>query len=270
MKFYISVDMEGLAGVVSPEQLTPEGRLYHEARRLLTREVNVIVEMLAELGAEKIIVKDAHYHGLNLLLGELSKKAQYVLGGTGYKERFPGLDETFHAALLIGYHGKAGAFPAIRDHTISSKGWQMVYLNQMPLGEIALDALLIGVQKVPVALVSGDQETCREAREVLGETVMTLTTKTAINRHAALIEAPEAVYERYRIILKEIVQHIKTSSRPAFPVYELSPPYTLTIRFFTTEQADARRGSDGLCERVDAFTVSYTDDDLLRLLGRAL
>ncbi|MEH7386942.1 M55 family metallopeptidase [Bacillus sp. JJ1521] len=80
MKIYVSVDMEGIAGILLPEQLKKGGLLYEEARKLLTAEVNVVIEGLIEAGAEEIYVKDAHGTGYNFIASELHHGARYCMG----------------------------------------------------------------------------------------------------------------------------------------------------------------------------------------------
>ena len=44
MKIYISADMEGVVGVVTNEQLGPQGFEYARFREFMTQEVNAAIE----------------------------------------------------------------------------------------------------------------------------------------------------------------------------------------------------------------------------------
>lgn len=108
VKIYVSVDMEGIAGIVFREQLTPGEPLYTEARHLLTHEVNVVVQSLIDVGVDEIIVKDAHHSGLIFCMQDLHRGAQYCFGGLKLADRFAGVDASFDGAFLVGYHGMGG------------------------------------------------------------------------------------------------------------------------------------------------------------------
>ncbi|MCY0876972.1 MAG: M55 family metallopeptidase, partial [Firmicutes bacterium] len=264
MKIYVSVDMEGIAGVVIREQLRRGEAFYEEGRRLVTREVNVLVDSLLAAGATDIIVKDAHGTGFNFLVEQLHKGARYVMGAARTERRFPGLDDTFDGAFLIGYHAMAGALDAVRDHTYVPTDWQQLTLNEAAIGEIGLDALFFGHYGVPVLLVSGDDKACAEARRQLGD-VSTYQTKVGFGKHVALLDPPSRVHERLPEVVREALQTAKERSP-----YEVPGPYTLTMRYAGTEHLDARYFDGEHAVRVDGTTVAYRDEDFLRLVARAL
>lgn len=265
MNIYVSVDMEGIAGVLLGEQLRRGEPLYQEARRLLTDETNAIVQSLVDQGVQTIIVKDAHGSGFNFLVDQLHPGARYCMGGARIPDRFPGLDVTFEGAFLIGYHGMAGVRGAIRDHTMTSMGWQTIELNGEPVGEITLDGLLFGLQGVPLLLVSGDDKTCAEANR-FAPWAATYETKAGVTRHAALLKAPKRVYAE----IPAAVERALAARATAKPL-ELQPGavHELKIRFLSTDQADARVYDDSSRIRLDGLTALYRHTDLVRLLDMA-
>lgn len=184
MKVYISVDMEGIGGVVRPAQVqagTPE---YGVACRWMEKEVGAYVLGALEAGAKEVWVKDAHGSGSNMNWEALPHDVRFVTGRTR-PTRFPGLDETFTALFLVGYHAKAGTPDAVLDHTWSSADDTRFLINNAEVGEIAVDALIGGAFGVPVALVSGDDKTALEAQALLGN-VETVVTKIAATREGAI------------------------------------------------------------------------------------
>jgi D-amino peptidase len=69
LKVHISVDMEGIAGVVGPEQLGPSGFEYQRAREFMTGELLAAIQGARDAGATEILVADSHGNGQNLLWG---------------------------------------------------------------------------------------------------------------------------------------------------------------------------------------------------------
>ena len=167
-KIYIISDLEGVAGVVSKEQLGPEGQEYEIARSYLTGEINAAIEACIEAGFLDITVLDGHGHprGYNINLNIADDRAQYVIG----KDRsrtLPFLDESFDAVFLVGYHAMAGAKKAVWSHTQS---WELIKsytINGKLIGEIAQMALIAGAFEVPVVLVTGDRAAIIEAESTI-------------------------------------------------------------------------------------------------------
>jgi D-amino peptidase len=264
VKIYVSVDMEGIGGIVLSSQLRQGEPHYAEGRRLLTEEVNAVVQGLLDAGATDIVVKDAHGTGYNFLVDQLHPGALYFMGAAKADKRFPGLDASFDGALLIGYHAMAGKLQAVRDHTFSSKSYTGIELNGKPIGEIGIDSLLFGLHGVPVLMVSGDDATCEEAKRQLGE-VTTYETKKAVGRHSALMKAPKRVHAEIKQAIAQALS-ARSKARP----YTLPGPYELTLRFLSTDLADGRYCDGRETIRVDGLTVVYKDTDLVRLFSRAL
>lgn len=262
MKFYVSVDMEGISGIALREQIYRGDALYEEARQLLTDEVNAVVEGLVQAGATEIIVKDAHATGYNFQFNRLHPAASYVVGPLSIPFRFPGLDSTFDGALLIGYHGMAGTERAILEHSWSSAEIYGLELNGEPIGEIGFEALLFGLHGVPIIFVSGDDRTCDEAKDLLG-TVFTYETKKGTGRYSGLLKAPKRVQQEIGESVSEAARRCK-ECRP----YEVMPPYEMKTIYMNTGLADGRYYGDRDTIRLDGRTKLIKDTDLLRLLSR--
>lgn len=262
---YVCVDMEGIAGIIHSSQLMKGEPMYEEGRRLLTEEVNAVVEGLLQAGATEIIVRDMHATGINFIPDKLHPGASYFMGATSFKERFPGIDSSFDGALLVGYHAMAGRAEAVRDHTYSSRAFTSVELNGRPIGEIGLDSMLLARYGVPVLLVTGDDKTCEEAKLELGQNVTTYCTKQAWGRHSALLTPPQKVRSEIKEAIGEAV-----NKREACQPHSIDGPYELTVHYLSTDLADGRY-CDGIhTERLDGLTIRTKETDLIRLLSRAL
>jgi len=256
MRVYISVDMEGVAGVVHEDQTDPteprHAGEYNRFRRLMTGEANAAVAGALEAGATNIVVNDSHWLMRNLLAEELNPAAELVSGGPKRLSMVEAIDSGFEAAMFIGYHAQAGTRHAIIDHTYTSRVYQ-ARINGKPVGELALNAAMAGVHGVPVALVSGDQALAAEARTVLGSSVETVIVKEAVGRFAARSLAPSVACDRIRA-------GAAAALRRSHVPFVFSPPVTLEVDFIVSQMADMAELVPG-STRTGGRTVSYTGDD---------
>ena len=256
MRVYISIDMEGVAGVVHESQtdpLTPAfAAEYARFRRLMTAEANAAVEGALAAGATKILVNDSHWFMRNVLAEELHQAAELVSGDPKPRSMVQGIEGGFDAALFIGYHARAGTPNAILDHTYADRIHD-VRLNGKAVGELGLNAAFAGTHGVPVALVSGDAALAAEAKDLLGQGVVTVVVKHAVSRHAAQSVAPVVAC---RMIREEVAGALKRSHAPFVP----GTPIALEVDFALTIHADMAELCPG-ATRTAGRTVSFTHRD---------
>lgn len=256
MKIYISADIEGVAGIVDWEQCRPSGgAAWQEGRELMTAEVNAAIEGAFDAGAQSIVVNDAHSAMRTLLPRSLDPRVRLIQGRVKTNYMLEGLDRSFAAMFLIGYHGGAGARWGVLNHTYSPYATR---LNGETMDEAGLNAAVAGVGfDVPVALVSGDEWTIHEVKRLLGAGLIGVTTKRSTSRYAADSLHPS---EACRVINHAAQQAM---ARVGTLIPYLPPaPYRIELDFETSAQAD-RAGLIPGSERVADRTVSYTDDDML-------
>jgi D-amino peptidase len=253
MRVYISVDMEGVAGVAHEDQTDPidarHAEDYNRFRRLMTNEANAAIAGALEAGAKAVLVNDSHWLMRNLLAEELNPAAELLSGGPKRLSMVEGIDGGFDAAMFIGYHARAGTRNATIDHTYTSRVYE-ARLNGEPVGELALNAAMAGVHGVAVALVSGDQA---EARALLGDGIETVVVKEAVGRFAARSLAPTLACERIRA-------GAAAGLRRKHRLLEISPPIRLEVDFALTQMADMAELVPG-SSRTGGRTVSYAGDD---------
>jgi D-amino peptidase len=195
MNIYIMVDAEGISGIYDRDQVmanSATGR-YSEGRELMVNDINACVEACKEAGAEKVFVRDCHGSGSNVIWSKLSSLADYyIIGNTG-QDRFPGLDEC-DGVILLGYHAMAGTIGGILEHTMSSASVQNYWINDVKVGETAIDAGIVGDRGKPVIMVSGDDKVCKEAKEFLPN-VVTAEVKKGITWKGGMLLPPEKAYK---------------------------------------------------------------------------
>lgn len=256
MRVYISVDMEGIAGVVHEEQTNPVDPRFAEEygrfRRLMTAEANAAIEGALEGGATAVLVNDSHWNMRNLLAEELHPAAELLSGAPKSRSMMEGIERGHDLAFFVGYHAKAGTHNAILDHTYTGL-IQDVRLNGRSVGELGLNAALAGSHGVAVALVTGDAALAAEAGELLGDGVTTVVVKDAVGQQAARSLSPSLACQRIR---EAATRAMKASLAP----FTLRPPVALEIDFAKTVHADMAAITPG-STRVGGRTVAFTHDD---------
>jgi D-amino peptidase len=258
LKVFISVDMEGIAGVVNPQETGRSGQDYQYFRTVMTKETNAAIEGALAAGASDIVVRDSHGSARNILPELLDRNAQLLRDWSGGpKGMMEGIDDTFDAVIFVGYHAKAGTPDAVIDHTWSG-GVTDVSVNGVSLPEAGFNALIAGHYDVPVVLVAGDQAVCEQVEALFGE-VETVPVKEGIGG-AALSLHPEVARERIRAGVESALRNLNT-----YTPYKLDPPYTLVLKL--KSEAAVYDGSfyPG-ATRTSDWELSYTSDDLMAVV----
>jgi len=254
MKVFISVDMEGIAGVVDSSQTSSANRDYAIGRRLMLAELNAAVAGAFDAGASEVVVADSHGSMTNLPADEIDRRAVLITGSPRPYGMMHGLDETFTAVVFIGYHAQASTIDGVIDHTYNGQ-LKRVTLNGKEVGEYGLNGALAGHYGVPVVFLSGDRAVCEQARAYLPG-VDTLVVKEGIGPTAARTMHPLEAREKITAGVKAAL--LKRMARQ--PV-QLSKPVTLEIELSNSAQADSAMMVPGM-KRLNGRTVSYEAPDM--------
>jgi D-amino peptidase len=191
VKILISVDIEGIAGVVHPEQTQPGNAEYERARRLMTAEANAAVRGAFEGGATACVVNDSHGGFRNLLADELDPRAELLLGKPRELGMMAGVDEDCGGVFMIGWHARAGS-AGVLAHTISGFAFARVFVNGNETGEAGLYGALAAEFAVPVALYSGDDAFVAEAAPLFSGGVGVAVKRAHGNRAATSLSPASA------------------------------------------------------------------------------
>jgi len=264
MKLLISVDMEGITGVMHWDQVTPGHMEYERFRKLMTGDVNAAIRGALDAGVEEVVVTDGHWFGYNILVEELDSRARLTSGTGGPLGMVQGVSSGVDAAFFIGYHARAGSQNAILDHTWSSSRVHNVWLNDNLAGETALDAMVCGHYNVPVILLSGDQTVAAEADALLPG-IVTAVVKTASGRMSAECLPPE---ESDQVIYSQAyaaIHKLHTGNSPA--PFKPAAPLTLKVELATTDLADKAAFLPG-AERMDGRTFILKAETALELYNK--
>jgi len=255
LKVYISADMEGVAGVVTADQLQPDGFEYERFRRFMTDETLAAVRAAKEAGATDIVVSDSHGNAENLLIELFPKDVRIVRGYPRHGIMMAGLDTTFDAALFIGYHVSTSSPRGVRAHTFSSTHYTRVALNGQAVAEGDFAAAYAGSLGVPVVFASGDDATAEELKGRLGN-IVTIETKRSLGFHSALTLTPEESAERIAVGVRTALARVRY-----YKPYVLKTPITLDISFKNYMPAEVLSFLRSV-ERVDSHTIRFVGQDM--------
>jgi D-amino peptidase len=252
-RIFISVDMEGIGGIGTGQMVSATGKDYALGRRLMTDEVNAVVEAIFRHGPAAVVVNDSHGDMQNLLHTELDPRVTYVQGAIKPLGMVEGLDASFDGAIFLGYHARAGTAEGFLAHTGTGivKG---LWINDLEVGEGEMNALLAGSLGVPVILASGDSAFVDQfSRSVRAETVVT---KTAVTPQSARLRHPQVVRQE----LAAAVGRALAAGDRTQPL-RTAQPLRVRLQFSDVTRPQILRAIPGV-EQVDGYTVAFTARDM--------
>ena len=255
MKVFISVDMEGVTAMTDPEDVLPDGADYARGRVFMTGDANAAILGAFDAGATEVVVNDSHWIMRNLLIEALDPRARVIKGFHKPMCMVQGLDDSFDAAVFVGYHSCAGTEEGVLNHTLLGKEVQNLLLNGDPIGETRLNSLLAGHFGVPVAFVAGDDAVCREAKGVLGDDLPTYAVKDGIDMFTASCLHPEVTAKGIREGVAAALRSV-SSRRP----YRMEGELTFGFEFNTTTIASTCEYIPGVRKPTPRSTEFSTTD----------
>jgi D-amino peptidase len=259
VKVFVISDMEGIAGIVKPEQTGAGEALYEEGRKLYTQEINAAVRGAKAAGATEVVVMDCHGAGKgytfnSLLPEELDPDCEFVVQDE-WTEYTDFLEQGVDGALFVGMHARAGAGDGVLNHTISGRDFQNLWFNDTLVGETGINAALCGTWGCPVLLVTGDQAACREGKELLGDGLTTVEVKRGLGVTSARMIPPPRARELVEAGAKDALSDLE-----AVPPYDPGKPCEIKVEYKWTGPAAKLRHRSGV-ELLDPRTIVSRADD---------
>ena len=227
--FYISVDIEGIAGVVAPWQCQrqPDELAYRQAVDTMAREAVFVALAALKNDFTEVWINDAHAHMTNLGLGHLEhwcdalgqpqalKQLVLLSGKPKSCAMLAHLDSPpsgkhpsptvkgVSAIAFVGYHAKASTQNAVLCHSFHPLIIDIA-VNGMSLGEGGLNALhAVYSHHIPVVFASGDDAFVNEFSTLLPH-VPTVATKHSLGFATARCLSWDAVAALYTASLKKV------------------------------------------------------------------
>lgn len=258
MNVYVSVDMEGITGIVHGDMMGAEGREYDRGRRLMTGDANAAVEGAVRAGAEYVLVADGHGPMRNIFFEDLHAAAHLMSGSANARDycQLQGADSrSFDAALFVGYHAMAQTYDAVHPHTIAGVAIHELRVNGKPHGETGLNAAILGALGIPVVLVTGDLTTTNEALSFLGDQIETVVVKESCGRNAAICRPLKAAQDDITAAAERALTKLDQAK-----AYAPGSPLSIEVDFLTMQQCDRAARTAGI-ERVSPVTIAIPGDD---------
>lgn len=265
VRVYISVDMEGVAGISHANPTRRGDYGYAQAVELMVGEANAAIEGAFDGGATAVTVNDSHGGMYNLTPEALDRRARVVLGKKPLSMNEAIADANLDVALFVGYHARAGHPTGVISHTYNPRAL-LVEVDGRPVTEAGINALYLGAFGVPVAMVTGDDALAAELDDWLpwAETVVV---KHAISYQAADSVHPALARDMIRDAARRSVERVRGEGSSLQPL-TMEPPIDLRIEFTTPAQADFVAVMPGFDRIADRSVVFVADDAVL--LFRAL
>jgi D-amino peptidase len=255
LKVHISVDMEGVAGVVTGEQLGPAGFEYGRFREFMTEEALAAIRAARAAGATEVLVADSHGNGQNLLIDRLPSDVRVIRSWPRRLGMMAGVDDNVDAAIFIGYHAGTNNPAGVRAHTFSSANLTRVAVNGVNVTEGSWNAAIAGHFNVPVIMMSGDDAAIAEVRKAIGN-VEAAETKRSLGFHSASSLVPQAAATL-------IARHVTAAMnrRGDFKPYRIAGPVTVDVSFKNYMPAEVLAYLP-MFERTDSHSIRFRAKDM--------
>lgn len=258
MKIYLSADIEGVTGTTVWDETEKSKPDYSEFQRQMTAEVAAACRGALAAGASEVWVKDAHDSARNLLAAELPVETRLLRGWSGHPYMMvDGLDSSFDALLMIGYHSRAGSIHSPLAHTMSGAP-AYIKINGQYASEFMINTYTAALAGVPAVFVSGDAGLCADAAAFVPG-ITTVAVKQGVST-ATINLHPRVAVEKIETGVQQALRGDLSRCR-----IELPKHFNVEIGYRAYDKAYAYSFYPGM-KRLDDRTLAYESDDYFDLL----
>lgn len=247
MKIYISADIEGVTGVTQWEETEYGGKDYDRARRQMSLEAAAACEAILEAG-HSVVVRDAHMDACNILPELLPEGVCLLRGWMCHpSSMMSGIDESFDAAMYIGYHSPAFTDTSPLAHTTNLKRYNYIKINDRIASEFTINSLWADLCHVPSVYLSGDEGVCVLAKEEYPG-IVTTAVKKGIGDGTWNLHPAEAI--------RQIRSDVTLALNSVHPLRDPSENYVLEIQYKSHTDARSASWYPGVTQ-IDAHTIRF-------------
>jgi len=256
-RIFISVDMEGLAGAMSGQQVSHDGIDYPRFREFMTEEVNAVIDGARAAGTTQFVIADSHGNKQNLLIDHLPDGVEVVSGDPRPLSMMQGIDDgKYDGVIFVGYHASASNIQGVMAHTMSGGTVFEMLINGQAATEGLINAAIAGEYGVPVIMVSGDDAAVEEVANAVGD-MERAAVKRAINARSGITMTPAAAQALLREKAEAAVARIGD-----FKPFKIGSPVTLDLTFRRPERAEILSWLP-IVERTGVQSIRYQADSIL-------
>jgi len=235
LKVLVLYDMEGVSRATDARHTSfSYAAEYRQGREALTDDVNAAIAGLKEAGISDIVVVDGHGSGNatepDVIEARLLAPGRMISRDAPFDIYMDSYDHSFDAVVAIAMHAGAGNLTGFLSHTYSGAG-RDYRVNGVPFNETMILAAGAGRLKIPVIMVSGDDQLEKELRRQM-PWVQYATVKHAVDRTKAEPLPPEEVKRRIETAARAAIEKFDGAR-----VFETSGPYRFAIAFATPAEA---------------------------------
>ena len=261
MKVWLSVDMEGISGLVRWADVIASGMDFQRNRGFMTADANAAIAGAFDGGASEVVVEENHgvEELCDLVLDQIDPRCRVVRGaGRPTATTMAGLDAATGVVLFVGHHARAGSFPGIMAHTVSYERFKSVRVGGEAVGESEIMTIRAGELGVPVGLVSGDQVLIAELTK-RAPWVERVEVKRALSNVSGDVIPPARAREAIRSGARRAVERAR---RGELPVYRDQPaPHDVEVEL----RAPIEEGLRANLAQLPEFEIA--DDHTIRTVA---
>ncbi len=201
MKIFITADIEGITGAAHWDETESTNDYFQQLREQMTAEVTAACEGALNAGATEIWIKDAHGWARSIIPAKLPREIHLIRSWSGHPfSMMQEVDDSFTAAMAIGYHSRAGSNGSPLAHTMTGK-MTSYKINGQYASEFMISSYTASFVNVPMVFLSGDSMICEEGRALIpaltteavmygvGDSTVSIHPHVAVDRIRAGVEA---------------------------------------------------------------------------------
>jgi D-amino peptidase len=258
LKVMLLYDMEGVSEVSDVKQTQfVHADEYAQGRKALTADVNAAIAGLKAAGATEIVVVDGHGSGNStgpdILEDQIQAPARILYKDAPFDIYMDSYDNSMDAIIAIGMHPGAGNSAGFLSHTYSTQDVDY-RVNGIPVNESMILAMGAARLKIPLIMVSGDDQLEKEVQRNL-PWVRYAMVKHAVSRSKAEPLARAEINRRIEATAREALAALGAAKLPDLP-----GPYRFAVTFQDAAQANNAALLPG-AELVNARTVQVRSND---------
>ena len=257
MKVFISADIEGITTTTAGAEANPSHASYGPHAKQMTEEVLACIEGAKKAGATEIVVRDAHGPGLNIDPTRMPSGVTLLRSWTGHPYSMAeGIDQTFDAAMFVGYHSPASKMGNPMSHTISSRC--NIKINGAIACEFLIYSYACALEGVPTVFLSGDKMLCEDSA-ALHPKLVTCAVKDGIGGMTINYSTEDTLKNLKELSEKALSQDLQNAL--------VKLPDRFEVEFCCRDHAHAEKISyfPGVVKK-DETTVTFQSDDFFEVL----